>query len=165
MFIGTHTLLPVAIGLGIDNARLAAGRDEVFPAWSIPVVGLFGALPDLCTPHLSLEARYASWSHTLVFLAAALPLAAMVATVFPKGTRLACALAFWLATALHLACDAMSGGVAWLLPWDDSILGTYLIHPDYWVAADAVFVFLTWLMLSLRRWLRGRAVACSATAA
>ena len=73
MLIGTHTLLPVCAGLLIENAALAKGRGHFFPPWSLPLIGLFGALPDLCTPHLSLEARYSSWSHTVWVLAAMLP--------------------------------------------------------------------------------------------
>lgn len=165
MFVGTHALLPVATALGIDNARLALGRDEVFPAWSIATIGLFGALPDLCTPHLSLEARYSSWSHTLVFLAGLLPLAALTSTFFPKGTRLTVAAALWFAGVLHLAGDALSGGIAWLHPWSDSILGTYYIHPNYCPLSDALFVFLTWMLLLLRRHLRQRAVEFRTTPA
>ena len=64
MLIGTHALLPVCAGLLIENAALAKGRGHFFPPWSLPLIGFFGALPDLCTPHISLEARYSSWSHT-----------------------------------------------------------------------------------------------------
>ncbi|MCH7227938.1 metal-dependent hydrolase [Haloferula sp. A504] len=165
MFIGTHTLLPVVTALCIDGARLASGRGEGFPAWSIATIGFFGALPDLCTPHLSLEARYSSWSHTLAFTIALLPMAALVSTLFPKGNRLRVALACWLGGVLHLACDALSGGIAWLQPWSDSILGTYYIHPNYWPVSDAVFVLMTWFLLMLRRHLRQRAVEFRTTPA
>lgn len=165
MFIGTHTLLPVVIALGIDSARLASGRDEAFPVWSIATIGLFGVLPDLCTPHLSLAARYSSWSHTLPFLIGLLPLAAVASLPFPKGTRVLVASSFWLAGVLHLASDTLSGGIAWLHPWRDTILGTYYIHPNYWPASDAFFVFATWLLLMLRRHLRQRAVEFRTTPA
>lgn len=157
MFIGTHALLPVAIALGIDNVRIALGRDEGFPAWAIPAIGLAGALPDLCTPHLSLDARYTSWSHTMLFAACLLPVLAGLSTFFPKGTRGLVTASAWLAVILHLASDAVAGGICWLRPWRDDVLGTYYIHPNYWPASDAVFVLLTWGLLIVRRLLRGRA--------
>jgi len=154
MFIGTHTLLPVALALAGENTRLALGRDLAYPAGALPAIGLFGALPDLCSPHLSLEARYSSGSHTLLFLGLVLPVCIGVACLFPRGSRRLLALSCWIATVLHLAADALSGGIAWLRPWSDSILGAYAIHPDLWPVSDGLFVLLTWLLLSLRRRLR-----------
>lgn len=156
MLIGTHTLLPVCLALGVEDSRLALGRPEAFPVWSIPAIGVFGALPDLCSPHLSLEARYSSWSHALLFLAILLPVVAGCSTFFPKGTRCRLAVWFWLAAALHLAADAISGGIPWLLPWRTEPIGAYYIHPNYWPASDVFFGLLTGALVLLRRPLRAR---------
>ena len=165
MFIGTHALLPACLALASDDLRLAARRDEAFPGWSIPVIALFGALPDICTPHLSLAARYSSWSHTLAFLAGILPVCIWVSAAFPKGRRLTVAISCWTAAALHLAADAIAGGIPWLMPWMMptvtpnqrlGILGDFYIHPDYWLFSDAFFVLLTWILIGIRQQLRRR---------
>ena len=149
MLIGTHTLLPVCAGLLMENAALAKGRGHFFPPWSLPLIGLFGALPDLCTPHLSLEARYSSWSHTVWFLAAMLPVCAVLATFFGSG-KWRVAIACWLAVLLHLVADALAGGIAWLYPWKPGVIGKYYIPVDYWIPSDIAFIFLTWLLVRLR---------------
>jgi hypothetical protein len=165
MFIGTHALLPVCLALCSDDIRLATRRKESFPEWSIPLIGLFGALPDICTPHLSLDARYSSWSHTLAFLATLLPICAWISSAFPQGTRLLLSCSLWLAAALHLAADAIAGGIPWLMPWvmpevtpnhRTGILGDFHIHPDYWILSDAFFVILTWILVGIRQQLRRR---------
>lgn len=150
MLIGTHTLLPVCLGLAVENLSLAKGKGHVFPEWALPVIGLFGALPDLCTPHISLEARMASWSHTVWFMAGLIPVCAMVCSFFPKGYRWRVAVALWLASLLHLFADAIAGGIAWLQPWRPDVIGDYYIHSDYWLWWDMGFVFLTWLLVRLR---------------
>ncbi|MEP4078979.1 metal-dependent hydrolase [Haloferula sp.] len=165
MFIGTHALLPACLALTTDDLRLAVRRGEAFPEWSIPLIALFGALPDICTPHLSLDARYSSWSHTLAFLAALLPVCIWVSTLFPKDRRLLVAFSCWLAAFLHLAADAVAGGIPWLMPWvmptvtpneRIGILGEFYIHPNYWIFSDAFFVILTWILVGLRQSLRRR---------
>jgi hypothetical protein len=150
MLIGTHTLLPVCLGLAIENASLAKGKGHFFPEWALPVIGLFGALPDLCTPHISLEARWTSWSHNIWFLLGLLPVCAAVACYFPKGTRWRVALACWLASTLHVAADALSGGIAWLYPWRPDAIGDYYIPATQWIFWEIGFVFLTWVLVRLR---------------
>jgi membrane-bound metal-dependent hydrolase YbcI (DUF457 family) len=150
MLIGTHTLLPVCLGLAAENASLTTGRGYVFPPWGLAAIGFFGALPDLCTPHVTLEARYSSWSHTLWFLGALLPLCAMIASFFPKGFRWRTALCCWLAVLLHLAADAVAGGIAWLQPWRSDVIGGSYIPAAQWFWYDAGFVLLTWVLIRLR---------------
>ncbi len=150
VFIGTHALLPVCGALVMENVSLARGRGHVFPAWSMPVIGLFGALPDICTPHLSLEARYTSWSHTAWFLIGVAVVCPMVASFYP-AQRWRVALACWFASVLHLACDAISGGIAYLFPWrPELIVGAFYVYPDYWFPLDAFFILLTWFLIRLR---------------
>lgn len=150
MFIVTHALLPVCLGLAGELASLATGRGHVFPPWGLAAIGVYGALPDLCSPHLSLEARAASLSHTLVFLAALAPVCAATASFFARDGRWKLALACWLAAALHLAADAVAGGIPWLLPWRTEMLGAFLIPPDHWLWYDAGFLILAGIGLRLR---------------
>ncbi|WP_075090880.1 metal-dependent hydrolase [Haloferula sp. BvORR071] len=151
MLLGTHILLPVCGGLALDNASLRQGRGYFLPLWSLAVIGLFGALPDLCCPHLELDARYTSWSHTVWFMAGLIPVCAMVASFFPKQGRWWVALFCWLAAALHLAGDAVAGGIAWLYPWRSDVIGKYYIPAGlWWFVSDIIFVLLTWFLIRLR---------------
>lgn len=152
MLIGTHVLLPVCLGLVAENVSLTRGRGAAFPEWTLPVVGLFGALPDLCTPHLSLEARFSSWSHTVWFLLALIPICSMTAACYPKDDVPRCrvAIACWLAAVLHIGADAVSGGIAWLHPWKADVIGSYFIPASHWLGWDIGFVVITWALLRLR---------------
>jgi hypothetical protein len=159
MLIGTHTLLPVCLGLAIENVSLAKGKGHFFPEWTLPVIGVFGALPDLCTPHISLEARFSSWSHTMWYLAALIPVCTMVITFFPPGRRGRIAIACWLAAAIHLATDAAAGGINWLYPWRQVVIGDYHIPATQWLWWDMGFVFLTWFLIRLRPHAEARGMA------
>lgn len=158
MLIGTHALLPVCTCLLADNASLASGRDRLFPTRSLWLVAAFGVLPDLCTPHLSLEARYASWSHTVWFMAGLIVLCGMAGSFFEKGFRLRVAVACWLASACHLAADAISGGIAWLYPWRDDVIGRYIIPPQDWIWYDAGFILVTWFLVRVLPHLEARGI-------
>ena len=164
MLIGTHTLLPVCTCLVADNLSVVAGRGRIYQTRSLCAVAVFGVLPDLCTPHLSLDARYASWSHTLWFAAAIIVAAAITGSFFAKGSRVAVALACWFAAALHLATDAVSGGIAWLYPWRDDVIGDYDIEPANWLWFDIGFVLLTWFLLRLLPHLEARHIRACHTA-
>lgn len=161
MFAGCHALLPVTGCLAIEAVSLATRGRRFFPDWTLPVVALFGVLPDLCSPHISLDDRYDSWSHTLLFLGVLVPVCLLISTAFEKGKRLRVAVVIWLAAALHLAGDAMSGGIPWLLPWDKTPLGSTLdrtyIEPETWIYYDGTFIVLAWLGWRLRQRLEVRA--------
>lgn len=157
MFDVFHALLPVTGCLALELVSLKWRAKRVFPEWTLPTVGLFGVLPDLCSPHISLEDRYDSVSHTLLFLLILLPFCAGMTWWFPKGTRLRVAVAAMAATALHLAMDAVSGGVPWLRPWVDEPIGEYHLQPDNWLFFDAGFVLLAGAGLWLRHRLEIRA--------
>ncbi len=158
MLIGTHALLPVCGCLLADQIVVASGRGRIIPPMALWAVAVFGALPDLCSPHLSLEARYASWSHTVWFMAGLIAVAAMTGSFFENGCRLATAIACWIATALHLVADAVSGGIAWLYPWSDEVIGRYYIPPQQWIWFDAFFILFTWYRFRLIPHLEARRI-------
>jgi hypothetical protein len=155
MLIGTHVLLPVGACLVVENLRLAAGLDRLFPERSLWVVALFGVLPDLCTPHLSLEARFASGSHSGVFIIGAVMLAAAAGSFFENGRRLWVAAACWCAVVLHLAVDALSGGIIFGYPLCGEVVGGAFIPFRFWGWCDLSLLGLTW-------WLWQRSVALDA---
>jgi hypothetical protein len=158
MFIVTHTLLPVCLGLAVENVSLATGHSHFFPRWGLVAIGAFGALPDICSPHLSLEARLESFSHTLGFLGLLLPLSAMTAVFFEKDGRWKLAIGCWLAAVLHLAADAVAGGIPWLRPWRADILGGSLIPAAHWFWYDAIFLVLSVFGLRLRPFAEARSM-------
>ena len=146
MMIGTHTLLPVCGCLLADKIAVSAGRPRMFSGKSLCAIGLFGFLPDILSPHLSLESRQAALSHTIWFLAGIVLLLPLTRFISEKGSRVPVAVACWLAYALHLAADAVSGGIAWLHPWRADVFGRYWIEPQTWIWYDAGFILLVWFI-------------------
>ncbi|MBB5350626.1 hypothetical protein HNR46_000854 [Haloferula luteola] len=154
MLLGTHVLLPVNLALMVDLPRIRHGNTPLFSGGGLLAIGIFGALPDLCSPHVSLDARHASLSHTCLFLGLLIFILAALTSFLHKGQRLRLAAACWLASFLHLAADAVSGGIPWLHPWSEDILGTFYIDPLWWIPSDIVFVVIgSSLLLIRRRWL------------
>ena len=147
MLVGTHALLPVCGCLVADQIAMAAGRDRSFSGKSLCMVAFFGILPDVCSPHIMLEDRHVSLAHSVWFMGVAIPLVAMASCFFERGSRFRIAVACWIALGLHLAADAVSGGIPWLYPKSDEVIGRYWIDLDYWMVSDAVFVLLTWWLI------------------
>lgn len=132
----SHALLPLALG-----RRWLPARDDGSPGRraSLVVAG-FGVLPDALSPHLGLDARWSSWSHTL---AAWLAVSALIAvTIFwirsPRTRRVG---AFCSAAYLaHLLCDAVSGGAPLLRPWSPRIVGGAWFGVVWWLVADGLLL-------------------------
>lgn len=135
----THALAPVLL------ARVLVGPGRV-PGWRGWVaIALAGAMPDLVDPHLSLEARVSSWSHGLP---AWLGFSAcfLLASRF-RALGIGPRVAWWMGGAygLHLVCDAIAGGIGWLRPFDDRLVGGYLVDPRWWPWIDGLLLFSAWL--------------------
>ncbi|WAC19986.1 metal-dependent hydrolase [Luteolibacter sp. SL250] len=139
----THALAPVII------VKLCTKRAED-AGWRVllPIAGA-GALPDLLNPHLSLEARVASWSHGL-------PCWALVTMIFMLGSmlmarrfRLRTALACSAAYLFHLFCDAISGGINWFSPFGTFQWGEYWVSPLLWIPLDVICVLVCYYLFRL----------------
>lgn len=152
MYVITHALSPVVLSATIDAIALENTGVRLLRGRHYLAIGLAGALPDLLSPHLSLAARYASWSHTLWFLALFIPVAILIARHFPKHGTLVGGLMI-LACAFHLFCDAIAGGIAWGYPFTTDIIGRYLVPATLWWKLDVVCFALT---AGLASWLRRR---------
>lgn len=153
----THALLPViATGIFAKGVRWI-GRRGIF------AIGMAGALPDILTPHLSLEARMSSWSHGLPFWLA-FTFAIIVIALTTKG-RIAVKLALALSASylLHLFCDAISGGVNFLYPFEDLILGDYWVPPIFWVPLDIACVLTCYFMFRVFPAIKARRHSVQAT--
>jgi LexA-binding, inner membrane-associated putative hydrolase len=156
MLIGTHALLPVCGCLVVDQIAMVAGHERRFSWKSLCLVAFFGVLPDICSPHIMLEDRHASFAHSVWFIGVVTLPAAMASCFFDRAIRLGIAVACWVAVALHLAADAVSGGIPWLYPKSDEVIGHCWIDLDYWIISDAVFVLLTWLLIRMLPYLEAR---------
>lgn len=145
----THALLPLALGYAWLPKR------EHMPALGASaLIALCGALPDILDPHLSLEARHRSWSHTLAALAV-FGLLVTAATRLPRLglTRRVAALCV-VAYGLHIACDLISGGGRPLRPFTAMLWGDDYVPSWTWGASDLgllLFVYFAYRWYPLRR--------------
>jgi hypothetical protein len=116
------------------------------PRRSLWLVGVLGVLPDLFSPHLSLAARFASRSHSIVFLVGAIILAAAAGSFFENGRRLLVPVVCWCAVVLHLAADALSGGIILGYPLFGEVVGGGYIPFRFWGWCDLGLLGLTWCL-------------------
>ena len=136
----THALLPIiAAGLYERSYAPKSRRRGTLSPKAIALIGIFGAAPDLLNPHLSLQARYASWSHSLYFWLA-LTVALLLYAAIRPTQRSVWIIVAWLSGAylLHMACDAISGGIAWAYPFGHQIIGARLVSYRWWTSLDIV---------------------------
>ncbi|CAN5405003.1 hypothetical protein BH23VER1_BH23VER1_24760 [soil metagenome] len=150
----THALLPVFLGRRI---LVSPGKS---PSWSdAGLVALAGALPDLLSPHLSLDARYVAYSHTAwAFLGFSLLVwGASIRWSRLMRLRLLCLFAY----AAHLACDLISGGVALFYPLSTVVHGGNYLPYWMWGASDGlllIYLYLVYRWLPLRHRISARKV-------
>ena len=150
MTVVSHFMLPVIAAGCLEIRAVRRSGRPLFGRRGLALVGLCGILPDLLTPHLSLSARYTSWSHTLWFLAAVLLLGMALARLLEPRRRAV----VWMcviAVFLHLLCDTVSGGVN-LLPGLCRPLGGYYFPARYWLWLDLASLVAAYLIcLRIRR--------------
>lgn len=149
----THALLPMIIG-----CRWLPKRDGMPSLRAEAVVGVFGMMPDILNPHISLDARHHSWSHTLLVWAVITVIIAIIAVKKPAllGWRLAALLS--LAYLGHLACDAISGGIAPLLPFSPLVVGAPLFPFRWWFICDFILLFIAYVLLRVLPMRRKQAI-------
>ena len=150
----THALLPLWFG----HRWIPKREKDGIPSFKISgILALSGLLPDLLSPHISLDARHASPPHSLTGLACFATLVAVVcATRIGSAHKKIGALCV-AAYAAHIACDLIAGGVPLFRPFSRVIVGQNYIPYWMWDAADLVlivYVYLTYRWLPLRRRLR-----------
>ncbi|MEI7901755.1 MAG: metal-dependent hydrolase [bacterium] len=144
MTVVSHFALPVIVS-GLVNLRAVRRSGlPLFRRLDRASIGFCGTLPDLLTPHLSLHARYTSWSHTLVFFAALLLLGVILARVLAPRYKMVLQMCV-AAVFLHLLCDMASGGVN-LVPGLGRPLGDYYISARYWLWLDLASLVAAYLV-------------------
>lgn len=139
LFIGTHASLPV-LGATIVNAvRGRRGRGIFFSRTELLLLAAAGILPDVTWPHLSLQARLNSPTHTVWFLALLLPALLLIYRRWAPSRPRAVPTALWLAVTLHVVVDTVTGGTAPFFPFGERV-GFSSIPFRYWALFDLVLV-------------------------
>ena len=148
----THALLPVLV------MRRAMPMVDGRPAFrSAALVALAGVLPDLLSPHLTLEARHQLFSHSGAGFLAFLIMLTLIGRLKPRLLDVRLAALAAAAYGLHIACDLISGGVALAHPASNEIYGGAFMPFWAWVAADALllsYAYVEFRWLPLRRRIR-----------
>jgi len=143
----THALLPVIVTAVVLRDKKP---DWLLGRSGFVIIGIAGALPDLLSPHLSIDSRLNSWSHGLPFwflLSTVLLLLCAVVRQRWNGPLALCASA---AYGLHLFCDGISGGINLLYPYRNLIWGDYWVPPVYWIPLDILCVLICYWIFRLR---------------
>lgn len=150
MNIFTHALAPVIA------TRLLVPRAEWAGRAGLLAIAFAGALPDLLSPHITLEQRMTSWSHGLPAWAGFSCLLACAA-FFSKG-RISVPLAGFMSGAylLHMFCDAVAGGINWLQPFGNLAWGEYWVGPLWWIPLDIGCVLTCYYLFRLKPMLAAR---------
>ena len=62
----THALIPViAYGILRQKELISGTRSEKIGVWrTAAIIAIVGAMPDMMDPHVTLEERLSSWSHS-----------------------------------------------------------------------------------------------------
>jgi hypothetical protein len=143
MDVFTHALAPVII------TKLVGGHPPWIRKYGFFAIGIFGALPDVLNPHLSLAARLSSWSHGLPFWGGLTVLLLALAALKRSWLDPRLAIILSLAYLFHMICDAISGSIDWLYPVGHFVWGDYYVDPIYWIPLDVICFLLTYYLFRI----------------
>lgn len=147
MFVITHALAPVVVANTLSAWKLTqSATTRMFSKVHLTMIGIAGASPDLLWPHWKLSARLQSPTHTLWYLFAIYPLCLLAGSWLGGRQKWLIAHSMWLAVLLHLICDAAAGGIAWLYPVSNNVVGGSFIPLPLWLLSD-VFLLLASVLL------------------
>lgn len=147
MFVGTHFSAPVILAGSVNLFRLFRGRQRIFSNCALFAIGVCGVLPDLLSPHLRLNARLTSWTHTVWFATACFSVIAWHVSRNPGGLSPSFGGMCGLAVVLHLFGDAISGGIAPLYPLSPMRVGNHLVFYREWFQLDLFMGSLLFALL------------------
>ena len=155
----THACAPVVVAMAVDALRLSTGHNRLFTNKHLIAIGCAGALPDLLNPHLSLRARYSSWTHTIWFLLVMYPVYTIICRKWFRERWILLTQFLWLATVAHIATDTISNGTRPLYPYGPVIKYRFIRGGVYhWVKYDLVFMAAIVILAVLIKWLENRKI-------
>ncbi len=139
MNVITHALAPALLATPFLPK---ASQPEFFK--SVALIGVAGMLPDLLHPHLSLASRYSTWTHSVFALGGFGALLLLARAVSPNRLSWQVAAWMWFAFALHMATDAVSGGIAPFQPASAEIMkpATRWIPYRWWWWCDGASILI-----------------------
>jgi len=149
MLAGMHALTPVIVAGLVDGSRVRRGLPAGFSRRDLAVIGGAGLLPDIADLLVWRSPSWESPVHAPWIAGAAL--VAILPFLWPRWRpALPTALLAWLAVALHLGLDLVSGGLPGVtLP--GRVPGHALVPPEYWVFLDCAAILTTWyVFLTIR---------------
>ena len=144
MTAGTHFAIPIVVAGSFNLFSISKTHQALLSRWHILLIGISGLLPDILTPHIRLQARYDSWSHTAWFLFSFFLLCIILAMCLPARHK-AAAHFCWLAALLHILSDMVSGGINFIPPFGRPIGDYYLPFP-YWLHLDGITILAAYIM-------------------
>ncbi len=123
------------------------------------VVAFCGVLPDLLSPHLSLDSRHTALSHTVwawILFGVLILIARRFAVKFlTHSLTLLCVLSY----GGHIACDYITGGVSLFYPLHPAVQGDNYLPYWLWITCDGfllIYLYLVYRWLPLRKRIRER---------
>ncbi len=154
MLTFTHALAPVVLKQTLD-LRSASGDRVAYRhlAGQWLLIAVFGVLPDVLFPHISLSERYSAFSHVWPFTTAVVAGAIVISAIGSIVKRRYQTLPLWcgFAYVLHVGMDIISGGLDFLKT--GNVIGDYYITPELWPLADLLLIAL---FILLNRRIRAR---------
>jgi len=137
MNVITHSLLPVTARQCVElRAEKLPDYKQQLYAWA--AIGLFGSLPDILNPHISLGARYNSYSHVWPCTLTVVAICCLYGFLRRKNDTAVVALWCALAYVLHVVGDIVSGGLDFFCT--GQAIGDWWIIPELWPVLDLFFV-------------------------
>jgi hypothetical protein len=139
----SHALLPVLFG-----RKVISNINGVPVIREVLIVSICGAFPDMLSPHLSLDARHASLSHSvfaLVFFACFIGAVSFYSSLLRRLGFL-CVFAY----AAHIFCDLISGGVSLFYPYSFQVFGGGYMPFWFWITSDLALILYLYFVY---RWI------------
>ena len=139
----SHALLPTLL------CRRWISQTQGRPTlWEIHLVAFCGVLPDILSPHWSLDSRHASLSHTVYALGTFAVVFGIAAWRIRPLRRLSGLCLF--AYAFHLACDLIAGGINPFFPLHSEVFGGHYLPFWAWLVSDGILLFYVYVVY---RWI------------
>jgi hypothetical protein len=140
MNVISHIVYPVLFAQTANGLRIHKREAPLFSKKQLLLIGIGGALPDILSPHLGLQERYESFWHSLWFVLLIAVSVLILSRMIPRHRRLIYFCAF--ATAFHLICDMIAGGINLYGPFGRLVMGRYFVPFQYWIPLDMAGILL-----------------------
>lgn len=150
MNIVSHIASPIVFAQSANVYRSHNRKPSFFNWKHLLLIGLFGGLPDMLSPHFDFGSRYNSFTHSIWFLLIALFVAFILAWQLPMIKKLILFCCF--AVIFHLVCDMISGGINIFAPFGEMLIGRNYVLTRYWIPLDITAILFLSVPFLYNRW-------------